>query len=82
MPRPKGLDGKVVHMREELEGAVLALVDGQEVAPLVRLRIVQAIERSGLSLLLEPALDDLGRLIKDLVEAEKLIGAATRHLME
>lgn len=82
MPRQKGHDRRAVRLREDLDAAVLALVDGQEVFPSVQLRIRQAIERSGMSALLKPALDDLVRLANDVAEAKKHISAAGQQLTE
>lgn len=72
-------DGKI---RADLEGAVLELVDMEEVAPYVRLRIEQAIRRSGLADLLYPALEDMDRICLSIDSAKMQIGAATRKLME
>lgn len=71
--------GKV---RADLEAATLALVDIEEVMPMVRLRIKQAIIHAGLSALLDPALDDLLRMAIALQEAKSQVKAATRKLLE
>lgn len=76
---------KVVQVRKvraELDGVVLALVDWQEVEPFVRMRIEQAIRRAQLGDLLRPALDDLDRMCKAVIEAKAQVHAATERLME
>lgn len=71
--------GKV---RAELEGVTLALVDVEEVLPLVTLRIKQAIRRAGLGPLLEPALHDLDRVASSVQAAKSQVNAATVKLLE
>ena len=69
-------------IRAELEGATLALVDVEEAIPFVRQRIEQAIRRAGLDDLLIPALDDVKRICKAIVDAKSQINNATSKLME
>lgn len=79
MPRKAEGTGKV---RAELEGVTLALVDVEEVLPLVTLRIKQAIRRAGLGPLLDPALQDLDRIAASVREAKSQVNTATIRLME
>ena len=69
-------------IRAELDGVTLALVDVEEVLPLVTLRIEQAIRRAGLVSLLSPALDDLVRVSGSVRDAKAQISAAVVRLME
>ena len=71
--------GKV---RAELEGATLALVDVEEVLPEVVLRIEQAIRRSGLTSLLDPALQDMARIARSVRDAKSQVNTATVRLLE
>ena len=71
--------GKV---RAELEGVTLAMVDIEEASPFIRQRIEQAIRRSGLGSLLEPALDDLQRICTSTASAKAQVNAAISKLME
>ncbi len=82
MPRKKGHDGVAVKVREDLEAVLGALADHDECVPLLELRIKQAIRRTGLSALLEPALDDLERMVKDVADARAQVCSAVERLME
>lgn len=75
-------DVQVRKVRADLDGATLALVDWQEVEPFVRLRIKQAIRRAGLGDLLAPALEDLDRMGKAVLEARQQVNTAIDRLME
>lgn len=77
---PKAIQPRRV--RAELDGVMLALVDWQEVEPFVRLRIEQAIRRSGLRDLLEPALKDLDRMCQAVDEAKRQVAAAYDRLVD
>ena len=79
MPRKAEGTGKV---RAELEGVVLALVDVEEVLPEIKLRIEQAIRRSGLTSLLDPVLKDMERITKSVCDAKSEIDTAMVMLME
>lgn len=79
MPRKAEGTGKV---RAELEGATLALVDVEEVLPDIVLRIEQAIRRSGLASLLDPALHDLARIDRAVRDAKSQVNTATVRLLE
>jgi hypothetical protein len=70
------------HIRAELEGATLALVDAEEVVPFIRLRIEQAIRRSELNDLLGPALQDLARITASVRDAKHQVNIATVRLLE
>lgn len=76
--KAKGI-GKV---RAELEGATLALVDVEEVLPEIVLRIEQAIRRSGLTSLLDPALQDMARIARSVHDAKSQVNTATVRLLE
>jgi hypothetical protein len=71
------MNGQAVRVRADLEGVALALVDCEEVMPELELRIRQAIRRSGLTSLLEPALEDIERMAADICEAKKSLIAMT-----
>lgn len=68
--------------RADLEAALGALADHDECAPLLELRIKQAIRRAGLSTLLDPALEDLERMVKDVADARLQVMYAVQRLME
>jgi len=70
MARPKRQDGRTVRVRALIEAAQLELVDHDQAAPLVRLRIEQALRRSGWTDLLGPALDDFDRMVTDVAQAK------------
>lgn len=76
--KAKGI-GKV---RADLECAVLALSDMEELVPLITLRIEQAIKKSELSHLLCPAQTDLMRMSLALSEAKVQINSAISKLLE
>ena len=79
MTRKADGKGKV---RADLEAVLLALADMDECVPLVELRITQAVRRTGLRDLLVPALDDLKRMVKDVVDARSQVQSALDRLME
>lgn len=58
------------------------MVDIEEVVPFIRQRIEQAIRRSGLSALLEPALEDLQRICMSTASAKTQVNAAISKLLE
>jgi hypothetical protein len=69
-------------IRADLEGAMLALVDVEEVAPFIRKRIEQAVRRAGLDKLLGPALEDLDRVCAAAESAKAQVNAAMSKLIE
>lgn len=69
-------------IRADLESALGALADHGECSPRVELRIQQAIRRTGEGTLLEPALDDLVRMVKNVADARAEVLSAVRRLME
>ena len=71
--------GKV---RADLEAVLAMLADIDECVPVVELRITQAVRRTGLRDLLVPALDDLKRMVKDVVDARSQVQSAINRLME
>lgn len=81
MARKADGKGKV---RADYEAAILALVeDWQEVYPLMRLRLNQAMRRHPeLQSLLEPALEDLKRMSHGVMDAQAQVSAAIVKLME
>ena len=81
MPRSRGWGKEMGAVRADLEAVTLALVDCDEVMPEIILRINQAIRRTGLTSLLEPALDDLERMASDHREAKSMVGAAVSKLV-
>lgn len=74
-------DGKG-KLRADLEGALASLADHGECSPRVDIRIRHAIRRTGLDALLVPALDDLERMVNDVVEAKAQVKSALDRLME
>jgi len=76
------MNGQVMRVRNELEGAVLSLVDCEEVIPIVMLRIEQAIRRAGLGSLLEPALCDLARVASSIDDAKAQVNGAVGLLVK
>ena len=79
MPRKADGRGKV---RADLEAVLLSLADVDECAPLIHLRISQAIRRAGLDALLCPALDELVRMVNDVHDAKSQVLTAINRLME
>lgn len=79
MPRKANGRGKV---RADLEGVLVTLADIEECVPVVELRINQAVRRTGLETLLVPALDDLRRMVRDVVDARSQVQSALDRLME
>lgn len=79
MPRKANGRGKV---RADLEGVLVTLADIEECVPVVELRINQAVRRTGLDTLLIPALDDLKRMVRDVVDARSQVQSALDRLME
>src|SRR5512134_447326 len=82
MPRSKGQNGAVVKVRADLEAVLGALADHDECVPLVELRIKQAIRRAGLNALLDPALEDLQRMVQDVEDARSQVCAVVQRLVE
>jgi len=82
MPRSKGQDGSSLKLREDLEAALGALADHGECAPRVEIRIRQALRRTGFHSLLDPALEDLVRMVRDVADAQSQVVAAVQRLME
>lgn len=71
--------GKV---RAELEGVLLVLADIEDSVPMVSLRIHQAIRRGGLDAVLVPALCEIERVVKDVIDARTQVLSAVERLME
>lgn len=69
-------------IRADLESALGALADHGECSPRVELRISQAIRRAGLESLLEPALNDMRRMVSDVEEARAEVLSAVGRLIE
>lgn len=82
MPRNKGMDGAYTHIRADLETVLAALADHNECSPRVHLRIRQAIRRAELGPLLEPALEDLERMIHDVADARAQVLSAVDRLLK
>ena len=82
MPRSKGHNGAVLKVREDLEAALGALAEFDVRVSMVDLRIKQAIQRTGLRSLLEPACDELKQLTKDVSDARAQVLSAVDRLME
>lgn len=75
-------NAQVTQVRSDLEAALGALADHGECSPRVDLRIRQAIRRAGLGSLLDPALKDLERMVRDVDDAKVQVCAAVAQLME
>ena len=73
MSRRKGHDKAAVERRGRLEDAVAVLVRAEIVLPMVRLRVAQALDRTGLEALLAPALEDLVATERALAQAKRMI---------
>lgn len=69
-------------IRAELEGAALSLVDVEEVVPFMKLRIEQALRRTGENDLLSPLLQDLARIERSMKEAKSQVNVAIGRLIE
>lgn len=82
MPRSKGQNGAYMKVRSDLEAVLGALADHAECSPRVELRIRQAIRRAGLESLLEPALEDLVRMVNDVADARAHTMSAVSGLIE
>jgi hypothetical protein len=84
MSRNRGQDAHACALRSDLEAVVLALiVDWQEVEPLVRLRIEQAVRRDArLGALLNPVLDDLTRMSRAVADIKSTASSITERLMK
>lgn len=80
MSRSSGYTGAVSQQREALENALAALVRVEYLAPIARLRVVQAQDRSGLSALLSPALGEMDDISARIRFAKQQIGVALRSL--
>lgn len=80
MSRTRGQSGAVCKIRADLEAALGALADHAECSPRVDLRIRQAIRRSGLDNLLSPALEDLERMVNDVVDMQAQVLSALEKL--
>ncbi len=80
MPRRKGMNGSFSKVRSDLEAVLGALADHGECSPRVEIRIRQAMRRAGLGSLLDPALDDLARMVKDVDDAKSQLASALQRL--
>ena len=80
MARQADGKGKV---RAQVESVILALVvDWEEVEPILRLRIEQAMRRDPrLYEVLDPALDELSRMARGIADAKAQVHAARSELM-
>lgn len=74
------MNGRATQVRSDLEAALGALADHAECSQRVELRIRQAIRRAGLQSLLEPALDDLMRMVKDVDDIRAQVLSAVDRL--
>lgn len=82
MPRTKGQSAAVVVVRADLEAALGALADHGECAPRVMLRIRQAAKRTGLYDLLNPALEDMERMVRDVDDAKSQVLCAVNRMTQ
>jgi len=75
MSRRKGQTKAAGLRRGRLEDAVAMLVRAEVALPVVRLRVAQALERTGLVGLLAPALEELDEVACALVVAKQVVAA-------
>ena len=73
---------QVTDLRESLEGAAWLMARIDQFQGFVRLRVVQAHQRTGLDELLLPALDDLDDISKSARSAQDQVDAALARLLE
>lgn len=69
-------------IRADLESVCLTLADAEDSMPFIRLRVEQALRRTGLNDLLVPALDELKQVIKALEEAKRTISETANQFEE
>lgn len=69
-------------MRSKLESATLALVDAEEMLPLIRLRIQQSVTHPGLDSLLSPAFDEIDRIETSIHSTKAQLKDAVNKLLE
>ncbi len=81
MSRPRGYDGRTVRARAALEDTTAAIVRAELLLRMVRLRVTQALERSGLWALLGPAVDDLDDARSTLARAKGYLSDTTQRLL-
>lgn len=82
MSRNKGQNGQVLRVRADLEAALGALAQHEVRVSMVDLRIRQAIQRSGLRSLLEPACDELHMFHAEVCDARAQVISALERLSE
>lgn len=82
MPRAKGLSVAALRVQEDLDCIQAALVGWEISAKLMRLRIEQARQRSGLAALIDPALDELAVMHCKIRAAHRHISKARARLVE
>jgi predicted 2-oxoglutarate/Fe(II)-dependent dioxygenase YbiX len=73
---------QVTDLREALEGAAWLMARVDQFQGFVRLRVVQAQQRTGLDELLLPALDDLDDISQSAHSAQAQVNAALAQLLE
>ena len=69
-------------VRAALEGIAAELAMVYETGPITRLRVMQAMQRTGLVTLMSPALDELDDMSKAIREAQTQVATALEKLME
>lgn len=82
MPRKDKQRGLLKEVRAELDGALLALAMHHERIEMVLLRVRQGMQRSGLTELLSPAVDELERMACDVKDAKKHVNDAVVRLVK
>jgi predicted 2-oxoglutarate/Fe(II)-dependent dioxygenase YbiX len=73
---------QVTDLREALEGAAWLMARIDQFQGFVRLRVIQAQQRTGLNDLLSPALDDLDDISRSARSAQGQVDAALAQLLE
>lgn len=79
---PRKDDVQVLKVRADLDGVVLDLVDCEEAIPFLRIRVEQALLRSGWTDLLGPALVEMEFMLARLCRAKAQINSAVGRLTE
>lgn len=69
-------------VRAALEGIAVELAIVQDISPVTRLRMMQAMQRTGLVGLVSPALDELDDISNAVQEAQTQVSVALSKLIE
>jgi len=75
-------DLRDTQLRAALEGIAIELAVIRDTSPITRLRMVQAMQRTGLVGLMSPALEELDGMDKAVQEAQAQVSVALAKLLE